>query len=83
MFDISKIHSLNKTYNLKINPELLKTLNDSTNKSIDRMRSQQFALLNINNGESSPPHIPYEFTKIVFIGIISFLAGSYFSCGYK
>lgn len=81
MFDISKFYSLNKTYNLKINPLLLKTLNDSTNKSITRMcNSQTFALL-----DDPPPisPIPYEFTKIVFIGIISFLAGSYFSYACK
>lgn len=78
MFDTFKFHSLNKAYNLKINPVLLKTLNDSTNKSITRMcNSQKFALLD----DPTPP-IPYEFTKIVFIGLISFLAGSYFSFSY-
>ena len=79
MFDIFKFRSLDKMYNLKINSELLKSLNDTRNQSINRMcNSQHFALLDINGG----PAIPYEFTKIVFIGIISFLAGSYFSFSY-
>lgn len=70
---------LNKIHKLKINPELLKYLNDSTNKSINRMYiTQHFATL----GEDGESPIPYEFTKIVFIGLISFLAGSYFSFSY-
>ena len=60
----------------KINPELLKYLNEYTNKSINRMcDTQRFALLDVD----LPSPIYPELNKIIFVGIISFLAGSYFS----
>jgi hypothetical protein len=68
-------------YNLKINPELLKYLNDTKNKSINRMcETQKYALL--DSGEFPSPTIPHDLSKIIFIGLISFLAGSYFSFSY-
>lgn len=70
---------------LQINPELLKYLNEYTNKSVNRMcDTQRFALLDVNGEEEMlPSNPPTEITKLFLVGIISFLAGSYFSYTLK
>jgi hypothetical protein len=60
---------------VKINPEMFNYLNEYTKKHIDN-KKDYFALL--TSGSDSDDPEKNNIKLIVFVGVISFLAGSYF-----
>jgi hypothetical protein len=61
---------------VKINPKMLKYLNEYTENQICN-KNKYFALLRCSGSGSDDPD-KNNIKLVVFVGIISFLAGSYF-----
>ena len=68
-----------KINSLKINPEMLKYLNECTKKHVEKMcETQQFAITTSSSSSEDPPDIE-KMKVLMFASLASFLAGVFFS----